>query len=108
MRRRELCPACHALSLLDVNFQSINVHMSAMKRGKERKEWHPIVFDEIFTATIMLPLAVADVRQPVACHLSATDGTLQCAGACVADVPRPVAGLLYRRSEKEANEADLT
>lgn len=47
----------------------------------------------------MLPFAVADVRHLVSCHLSATDATLQCAGACVADVPRLVAEFLYRRSE---------
>ena len=57
------------------------------------------VIDEVIISALWLPLAHTNVRHPVSRCISATDSSGKRGGSCIANVPQPVAELLFARSE---------
>ena len=65
------------------------------------------ILEELWAAAMHLPMAVADLRRPVATVLKATDATPIGGGACECVVSQEIADTLYRRSEVHGEHVRL-
>ena len=69
--------------------------------------WDPEIEEEFLAATHLLPFVEGNIRARVASLLSATERAMSHTSACVAAVPKEVAGLRYHRNERRGEHVQL-
>ena len=65
------------------------------------------IIDELLIASLLIPFAEANLRNPVSTTVSATDATPIKAGRCAAVIPKKLARVLFRRCEGRGEHGHL-